>query len=291
MIDDEVAAQVAAHSPINLTFFFTFSCMFSSNFRCSNPTNQVLTFLGGLHICFQPLFCNMALMGNFRRYNLRDRIESQVIQKLCLVGAIWMLSRYFCAILWPDNPDMAPVATESCPNYEWLASGYDPYMQFTTPNLPGHSCTYLSPSKEGHLAWALPMYQATYMVPGTSVHFFLMFAPYLLILRRPVLPILAVLMCWAGPLTSLEVTPHLNEQPAIWCYYSIFEIVCLVFIFRWRRVHQEVIPARIVERGGVGEETLVYVLTTTNNSGDTELLLDDKEVVVENSRSSEAKLC
>jgi len=225
---------------------------------CKNPMNQFLTFLGGLHICYQPLFVNMVFSGHFRRTNVRDRIESDLIQKLCILGGTWIISRYFYAILWPDNPALAPVATEACPNYEWVQTGYDPHMNFTTPNLPGHSCTYKSPSKEGHLAWAMPLYQVTYMVPSTSLHFFLMFAPYLWMTRRPLLQFFAALLCLGGPLGHSQQTPHLNEQPAIWCFFSVFQCVGGVVLFRCFRVYQHEVPAKVVIPAGLGEEDLAY---------------------------------
>jgi len=86
----------------------------------------------------------------------------------------------FCDVSQPpaNNPWLAPPATQECPNYEWLVEGYDGSMgNFTTPNLPGHSCTFRSASSSGHLAWAVPSYQATYFVPGMFFHLFLMYAP------------------------------------------------------------------------------------------------------------------
>ena len=238
---------------------------------CANPTNQFLTFLGGLHVCFQPLFCNMALTAFFRRSDFRDRIEGNLVQKLCLLSALWMLSTYIWAITWPDDPNMAPPATEACPNYEWLREGYDGYLQETTPNIPGHSCTYQSPSEEGHLAWVLPMHQATYFFPNVStLHAFCMFAPYLLISRRPLLQVLVVALWITGPLSSSYDTPSVNEQASIWCFYSVFQAFACAFIYRYLGVHKnnndkDAVPNQIVIPGSYGEEPLVYERVQTKS--------------------------
>jgi len=215
-------------------------------------------------------------MGNYRMVNLRDRIESEIVQKLCLLAGLWMTSRYFYAILYPDNPLMASTPTEACPNYEWLAEGYDPHMKFQTPNLPGTSCTYLSPSDEGHLAWAMPLYQATYFMPGTSIHFFLMFGPYVLMTRRPFVMFVAVLMFLTGPLLASYLTPALNEQPAIWCFKSVTQIFFSCIFFRLRGKLDE-IPTRIESRGGIGEKLLVYQRVAGETSSYTKLLSVDSD--------------
>ena len=226
---------------------------------CKDPTNQMLTFLGFLHIAFQPFFSNMVFMAVFRRTNLRDRIESELIQRICVFLGMWLLSSYFLAIFYPDNPHLAPPSTEECPNYEWMREGYDPYMNYTTPNVPGHSCTYKSPSENGHLAWVVPLYQATYFWPSASSHFLLLFVPYLTMIRRPLLMVCSLILFVRGPFAAVQRTPAINEQAATWCFFSVSQCIGLVLIYRWKGVHYLTAPDRIEEPGKLGEEPLVYV--------------------------------
>lgn len=141
---------------------------------CQSPTNQFLTVLGLVHICFQPYFCNMAFGAPLRPNNLHFRYMNDMVLRLCLLYAGWMFGRYWWAMYWPDNPNLAARPSEACPNYEWIRDGYDSGIGWTTPNLPGHSCTFLANTETRHIAWAFPLYQATYFVPGVSVHAFLL---------------------------------------------------------------------------------------------------------------------
>ena len=107
---------------------------------CKNPTNQFLTSLGTLHICFQPYFSNY-IMGAMRVNNIEMRIVHDLIGKICFVGGAMLFARHLIAALWPDNPSLSAVPSEDCPNYEWINQGYDAHLGWQTPNLPNHSCT------------------------------------------------------------------------------------------------------------------------------------------------------
>jgi Family of unknown function (DUF5765) len=155
------------------TVQYKFVAVPEDNFEmCKSPTNQYLTFVGLVHILFQPYFANMALCATGRQMSLKLRYMNDMVLRLCLLFAGWCLCRYLLAVYWPSNPAMAPRSTEACPNYEWVRDGYDAGIGWDTPNLPGHSCTFISNTTTGHIAWAAPLYQATYFVPGASMHFF-----------------------------------------------------------------------------------------------------------------------
>ena len=85
--------------------------------------------------------------------------------------------------------------------------------------------------------------------------------------------LLACMLTYFGPLMSMQKTPHLNEQPAIWCYYSVFQVFFLVGMFRFHKINYDAslqmpkpIPKRIVVPGGWGEEPLVYVYMDNDNN-------------------------
>jgi hypothetical protein len=225
---------------------------------CKNPTNQFLAMLGMLHICFQPFFCNMALFSIACRKSLRFRIQSDMVQNLCLLGGVWCFSRYLLAVYWPDNPDMAARPSEACPNYEWIRDGYDAGVGWETPNLPGHSCTFRSHSKTGHLGWAVPMYQSTYFVPGVSVHSFLMFAPAMA--RGDLFGyFISIAMLVSGPVFAAVLTSSLSEQASIWCFFSSAQFIIMGVASLWIAAANPVSDATIVHEGGIGEEPLEYM--------------------------------
>lgn len=221
---------------------------------CHDKTNQALTILAGLHICFQPLFTNMLFSSFFRTKNIRDRHESDMIQRLCWFTAVWFICSFFMANF---SPDYQP-STEACPNYEYVKEGYDGFLKATTPNVPGLPCTFRpEKSTSGHLAWVLPLYQNTYFMPGSSIHFFVFFAPYIMS-HRFCLQRMGWMMMVAGPLLAAKITDSVHEQPAIWCFISILKIGFMSVRARMCGYMTEPIPATLVHTGGIGEQRLEY---------------------------------
>ena len=227
--------------------------------KCSDPNNQFLTVIGLLHICFQPYFTSLS-SARFRIYDIKSRYEKDLVSKLTLFGGFWLFSRYMFTIMYPDNPDMRPRATEACPNYEWIVEGYDPWLQRDTPNLPGHSCTFIPDSPTQHLAWAAPMYQASYFVPGASLHTFLMFVPGLFCAKWWGM----LLLFTTGPFLAMVLTASLHEQAAVWCYFSILQCFLLVLV---APAMEPVIPKKLVYPGTLGEPTLEYELVESHSNG------------------------
>lgn len=70
------------------------------------------------------------------------------------------------------------------------------------------------------------MYQPTYFSPGVFVHSFMMFAPFL---ASPGLQPKAfgAFLFLTGPALAAYITPDLNEQASIWCFFSIAQIACM----------------------------------------------------------------
>lgn len=60
---------------------------------CGNPNNQILTYLGYLHVVFQPFFVNMVAM-----YFIPEKIKLKiypVVYALCAVGSVAMLMKMY----------------------------------------------------------------------------------------------------------------------------------------------------------------------------------------------------
>ena len=235
---------------------------------CGNTTNQFLTFIGYLHICFQPFFLNLALDAMWRRESLVGRLHNDLIQKLCLAGSVFLMGRYLSAIIFPEMLDTKLGA--ECPSTYSLSSGFDPMLQETPPNHLGFSCTYLSNSttgeSSGHLAWALPFSKPSYFVPNLAVHAFLMFAPSL-VHPDPIARAGGLFLCLTGPVMAKMITPSLNEGAAVWCFFSMFQIVILL-VASYFMVEKEVKFAPTIEHLGdsfSNELPMHYTLTSAMN--------------------------
>jgi len=228
---------------------------------CKSPMNQFLTFLGYVHICFQPVFCNMLLTGMKRGSSLKTRIEGDFIHKLCLLGGLWLMTKYFLAYFESDT--LMARSSSDCPNYEWLRDGYDGNMGIETPNLPGRACTFRSMHTSGHLAWAAPLYQSTYFVPSAALHCFLMFAP-LLARAENIGDILAdVFFFGTGPALAVYLTPSLHEQASIWCFFSMFQCTLAFVVILFEKIE----PGLTVKNNGsMGEAPMEYALVKNDKT-------------------------
>jgi len=229
---------------------------------CANSTNQFLTFLGYVHYCFQPMAIHWISLSMDRRTNLKMRHQSDMIFRLCLLFAAFTISRYILAVWSPEN--MAPPSSKECPNYEWFKEGYDAGTGEMTPNLPGRSCTYIPKTSTGHLAWAVPLYQATYLAPHSSLHLFMCLA---LLLLTPTLTCLCLVGFVTGPLLALYITSSINEQPAIWCFFSGFQCflfpLMVLFVYPNEPKYEETVE----HSGGFGEKPLVYHIDQSSMNG------------------------
>jgi len=226
---------------------------------CKSPINQYLTVAGFVHIIFQPYFCNMAVTATSRTRHVRYRFENDMISKLCLVFAVWCLVRYGLAI-YSDEYYQRP--TEDCPNYEWVRDGYDAHIRWSTPNLPGHSCTFESNTPTKHLGWALPLVPASYFLPGVSLHSFLMFVPSLVSKRHIFTGVMNVT---TGPLLAAALTASLSEQASVWCFFSMFQcFFAFVAAFVSSRKYGGKQEEEVVHAGDLGEAPMVYVMKSSN---------------------------
>jgi hypothetical protein len=113
-----------------------------------------------------------------------------------------------------------PLDATACPNTEWLRA------TTLTPGGANGTCTFQGGSQYQHLAWSIPMYQPTYFTPSVFIHSFVMFAPFL---ATPGLhaKIFGAFLFLTGPYMSQLITDDLNEQPAIWCFFSICQITLM----------------------------------------------------------------
>jgi len=185
---------------------------------CDSFWNKFLTFLGFVHICYQPYFThiiNSSLTKNPKFLN-----QYQIILRLCLLGGTMLLARYFLAPwsnekISSDYGDSikATPAAGSCRTQEWLRGE--------------KLCTFRG---RYHLAWSVPMYDPTYWSPSAAIHSFMMFAPFFVLKKNMIIQ--GVFLWLAGPFAASFITANLQEQASIWCFFSIAQIGIMLFIIR-----------------------------------------------------------
>jgi len=186
---------------------------------CDTSVNKVLTVLGFLHICLQPYFCHFINASMTTNAKYLERYV--VIKRLCLMGGLMLFGRFLLSGVWPG------VDTQINPSTEWLRA---------------HKiCTFRG---NYHLAWAVPMADPTYIIPGTAIHSFCMFAPYFALYEKKGQVIQAIFLFLFGPYTASLITSNLMEQGSIWCFFSIAQIAIMLLFVRkqlvsdWGREHQ-----------------------------------------------------
>lgn len=139
------------------------------------------------------------------------------------------------------------------------------------------------------------MPRQTYFFPGGSLHFFLFFAPYLVMFKRPFVQITSVLLLIMGPLLIRKLTPSVNEQPAIWCVASVVHAAFYSFTVRWKQLYKQAPLNKIHHAGGWGEQPMTYYFYRKGGSDGAVLYEDDDTeaesfFVAEQSLSSSSEL-
>jgi hypothetical protein len=189
---------------------------------CNSDINKILTAVGYVHICYQPLFTH------FMNIAFAKRAESvakwRLVLRLCALGGTLLLARFLFAGYSPVHPT---VGHES---FEWLR---------------GDAETLCTVSGKYHLAWVLPLYEPTYFTPSLFLHAFLMFAPFF-VMGNFVLFVQGTILLMTGPVLSAIITPNLFEQASIWCFFSIGQILTMLcVIYMARRNHAAKKAAKI----------------------------------------------
>jgi hypothetical protein len=165
--------------------------------QCDNQMNQFLTLLGFLHLAFQPFFVNLFL-GSYM--NKAQKKYLPLILSLCVMGGVMLTNRFFKS--WGD------IACRD--NIEPLCG----------PKL----CTFRG---DVHLAWQIPMQASDqdYFTPGFTLHFVLFYLPTFALGMYGFTLFLLI----SGPFLGRVMTNHQDEIPAIWCFFSIFQLFLPLF--------------------------------------------------------------
>jgi len=162
--------------------------------KCDDPWNKFLTNVGYLHICFQPLFFNIWLFAFTKKPHF-------IFLYMSFAAGLLLLSRLFFV---RDN--------ELCDTESEALCGK-------------RTCSFMG---ERHLAWNLRLRAAgkNYFTPSIALHFFMFFIPTLMTFQP--IPIIAMLL--AGPWLGIFLTNNIHEQPAIWCYTVLMQLIVSYFL-------------------------------------------------------------
>lgn len=169
--------------------------------ECSNPANQIATFLGYIHIVFQPFFGN-ALALYFIPEKIQQRIAPS-IYTMCFFSAVFMLIE-----LYPFNwAGACNVARVMCAERLCSVSG------------------------NWHIAWEIPFNGiGNYFITLPALKF--SFISYAFVMF--ILPFLygswrmTLYHLFMGPMIAELLTSNKNEWPAVWCLLTIGFLLIVV---------------------------------------------------------------
>lgn len=172
---------------------------------CDNPTNQILTLLGYIHVAFQPFFVNMVAM-----YFIPERVKhkiSTVVYTLCSISSVAILIKMY-PMAWAGT---CVVGVEGfCGTGACSVSG-DWHIAWQLPlnGLMSNPIAWLFGYSWGlHVfAYALAVFYLPIMYGSWRFVFF----HYLI-----------------GPLISDITTSDPNEYAAVWCLFSIALCVSVI---------------------------------------------------------------
>ncbi|OHT10640.1 hypothetical protein TRFO_04135 [Tritrichomonas foetus] len=168
---------------------------------CSSMTNKIWTALGWIHICFQPLFSNIAFSAldkkNLERNTPRNETWTYIIRFSFLAGLAMSLRILIPAIY--DKQTWFPLC--------------DPEIEGV--------CGPRTCSTTGfyHVQWEFFMLKPLYPFPNIAMHFLNMFVAPILMGQAAG----SILLFLTGPFIAVFFPARDGERAAIWCFFSIAE--------------------------------------------------------------------
>jgi len=186
---------------------------------CQSTSNKFLTFLGYVHIAFQPCF-NTYVSGHAR--NAYDK-QYQLVLRFQVIGALLFISRYLLTLV-----DFAAIGLD--PVYNFNPDTWEKNAEWLNgPAL----CTYKGLY---HLAWSVPLVPVSYYMCSISLHFILMFVPDFAIddgcrMENWFRYIRTMGTMITGPLLADYITSNKHEAASIWCFFSVTQVVSFILYF------------------------------------------------------------
>lgn len=163
--------------------------------QCGNKYNKLLTIIGYVHICFQPLFFNVWLFAFTNNPNF-------IFLYMSFFAGLLLASRLF----YVKDSELCDTNNE--------------------PVCGKRNCSF---SGERHIAWNVRLRAPgkDWFTPSIGLHFFMWVIPVLTTLQLK--PILAMLL--TGPYLA-ALTNNIHEKPAIWCYTGISQMLLTYYFIK-----------------------------------------------------------
>jgi hypothetical protein len=166
--------------------------------QCDNKYNKLLTNIGYIHICFQPLFFNLWLFAFTKNPNF-------IFLYMSFFAGLLLASRLFFV------------------NDKELCNNNEPLCGKTTCSFSGNR----------HIAWNIRLRAPGkhWFTPSIGLHFFMWVIPVLIVFQ--IKPILAMVLTL--PYLGVLLTNNIHEQPAIWCYTVIGQMLVTYYILSFTK--------------------------------------------------------
>lgn len=196
---------------------------------CNTQANRFLTWVGLLHIAFQPYY-SAHLSCAFVK-SAANVAQFKLVQRLQIIGGLMLLARYFMTLVPLETYEAYGIAT----GYAFDAQKWTESVEWLNgPAL----CTYKGIK---HLAWSIPMTPVSYYTPSMALHSFLMFMPFFAMDHGS--PgrnfgnwVAGIILFVTGPLVGDWFTPNKHEAASIWCFFSIMQVVGLVLLIVFQKM-------------------------------------------------------
>jgi hypothetical protein len=79
------------------------------------------------------------------------------------------------------------------------------------------------------LGWSIPLADPSYFVMGVSIHFFLMFVPFIVMYEQKGMILQGYFLVGTGPVFASLLSDNIFEQAGIWSLVSILQVHFLLF--------------------------------------------------------------
>lgn len=164
--------------------------------QCNNDYNKFLTIVGYIHICFQPFFINLWLFAFTKKPNFTFLYMS-------FFAGLLLASR----LLFVNDEELCDTKNE--------------------PLCGSQTCAF---SGKRHIAWNIRLRAPgkKWFSPSIGLHFFMWVIPALTLFQLK--PILALIL--TGPYLGFLLTDNIHEQPAIWCYTGIGQLLVTYYLLK-----------------------------------------------------------
>jgi len=162
--------------------------------KCNSSYNKFLTNIGYIHICFQPFFANLWLFAFTTNPNF-------IFLYMSFFAGLLLASRLF----FVNDDELCDTNNE--------------------PLCGKQTCAF---SGNKHIAWNIRLRAPGkyWFTPSIGLHFFMWVIPTLTMFQLN--PIIALLL--TGPYLGFIMTDNIHEQPAIWCYTVIAQMIVTYYL-------------------------------------------------------------